>query len=154
MDLATVLAQLEEARRNPAGVTAMVEQLAQDDPNAQLVLQYLRQRQAQANSDDPRPTTKADRRYQSLREAYDQLYSLVMQLARALGACPRCWGEGTECPVCDGNGSPGSTEPHEPSFDRFVRPALEWMSSVPARNGNGHHLERRQLPESSPPQED
>jgi hypothetical protein len=152
MELTTLLTQIEAAHRDPEGVNAMVEQMAAHDPAARLVAQFLRQRQEQSTA--PRHAADGDRlarRIQLLREAYDRLYALVLQLAQALGACPRCWGEGPECPMCNGNGAPGAVEPSGPAFDRYVRPALRRMHcsrGIDDKQPTVQHTER------SHPQED
>ena len=46
-------------------------------------------------------------------------------LASAVGACPDCWGEDSECPQCGGRGGPGAFVPQRVSFDEIVRPVLD-----------------------------
>lgn len=154
MDASTLLTQLTEAQRNPAEMLAKVEALAQDDPAARAVLEILRQRQAAADV-SPKPETRAgdDARYRRLREAYDGLYALVVELAQALGACPRCWGEGAECTLCDGRGAPGSSEPHWPSFDRFVLPAVHAVPTARSLNGTGRNQTSFLITDSLPAEE-
>jgi hypothetical protein len=44
-------------------------------------------------------------------------------LAAALGAC-ECWGRWKDCPICEGDGSPGWLIPDEQLYARFVHPAV------------------------------
>ncbi|WP_126977837.1 hypothetical protein [Frigidibacter oleivorans] len=48
----------------------------------------------------------------------------IALLAAALGACPACWGEVPDCPLCGGRGTPGHLPPEEASFVHFVMPAV------------------------------
>lgn len=48
----------------------------------------------------------------------------IALLAAALGACPACWGEVPDCPLCGGRGAPGHRPPEEASFVHFVMPAV------------------------------
>jgi hypothetical protein len=44
--------------------------------------------------------------------------------ARALGAC-RCWGQNPDCPICGGQGRPGTMEVDPVAFERLVVPLLQ-----------------------------
>jgi hypothetical protein len=64
----------------------------------------------------------------------DEVNALVNELATrnhriasAVGACD-CWGEWSDCRICDGQGRPGWTLPERSSFDVVVRPALRKLS--------------------------
>jgi len=46
------------------------------------------------------------------------------QLALALGACPDCWGQHTDCRRCAGAGGPGWTAPDPGWFERYVAPVM------------------------------
>ena len=48
----------------------------------------------------------------------------LLDIARALGACPECWGERIGCPRCGGVGRPGTETPATEAFDWYVRPLL------------------------------
>ncbi|MBU3029033.1 hypothetical protein [Paracoccus marinaquae] len=45
-------------------------------------------------------------------------------LARALGACPNCWGTILDCEDCGGVGRPGAFAPDRARFDLFVLPVI------------------------------
>jgi hypothetical protein len=49
----------------------------------------------------------------------------LVEIARALGACPECWGERIGCARCGGVGRPGSEDPAVEAFDWYVRPLLQ-----------------------------
>ena len=53
----------------------------------------------------------------------------LTEIARALGACPDCWGERIGCPRCGGIGRPGSDEPGGDAFDWYVRPLLDRIAA-------------------------
>ena len=55
----------------------------------------------------------------------------LTEIARALGACPDCWGERIGCPRCGGIGRPGSDEPGADAFDWYVRPLLNRLAATP-----------------------
>jgi len=48
----------------------------------------------------------------------------LAEIARALGACPACWGERIGCPRCGGVGRPGAEDPRPEAFEWYVRPLL------------------------------
>jgi hypothetical protein len=53
----------------------------------------------------------------------------LTDIARALGACPACWGERIGCPRCGGVGRPGSENPATEAFDWYVRPLLHRLDA-------------------------
>lgn len=62
---------------------------------------------------------------EDLREENSTLHGLSETLARALGACERCWGQDVECAECDGDGDPGYFEPDRDLFHQLIVPAVE-----------------------------
>jgi hypothetical protein len=54
------------------------------------------------------------------------------ELAAALGACPRCWGENAECSSCHGSGIPGSMLPDKQCLTYYVAPALRRVRTAVA----------------------
>lgn len=54
----------------------------------------------------------------------------LADIARALGACPACWGERIGCPRCGGVGRPGAEDPRPEAFDRYVRPLLARLQAT------------------------
>jgi len=53
----------------------------------------------------------------------------LTDIARALGACPECWGERIGCHRCGGVGRPGSENPAADAFDWYVRPLLNRLDA-------------------------
>lgn len=53
----------------------------------------------------------------------------LTDIARALGACPECWGERIGCHRCGGVGRPGSENPSADAFDWYVRPLLNRLDA-------------------------
>jgi hypothetical protein len=113
------------------------------DPTANLLARYLVQ--AQAREEEP-PEDEEDeesspeleearseertRVFEQLRltmeEIYEELEALRERnndLAAALGACYRCWGEDFGCEICGGTGGPGSSMPDAELLARLVAPA-------------------------------
>lgn len=66
----------------------------------------------------------------------------LVDIARALGACPDCWGERIGCARCGGVGRPGAEHPAADAFDWYVRPLL-------ARLGPDGTLRERPRPPGS-----
>lgn len=60
------------------------------------------------------------------------IYRLA-DVARALGACPVCLGDSSDCPACAGAGSPGWTVPEPELFEAMVVPALRRLQSEALR---------------------
>jgi len=129
---------------NPAAaqqlLAATLAERAGDDPRVATVLQLL-SAQAQPpmehHDDDPDAHRRArvariKRTLRALRDERDELRAQVEDLAAALGACARCWGETRRCETCGGDGSPGWLEPEGRLFDALIAPA------VARRSGQNH----------------
>jgi hypothetical protein len=58
---------------------------------------------------------------------YEEVLDRNICLAAALGACD-CWGAAPECPICQGEGTPGWTLPDRELFATYVQPALTKMN--------------------------
>jgi hypothetical protein len=58
---------------------------------------------------------------------YEQLLERNSALAAAVGACD-CFGQHADCPMCDGEGSPGWVRPDSELFATFVYPAVRLVS--------------------------
>ncbi len=54
----------------------------------------------------------------------ERLHALLDPVAAALGACPTCLGEDADCPLCRGQGVPGSLPPDPECFRAIVWPAV------------------------------
>src|SRR2546423_124293 len=59
-----------------------------------------------------------------LKEDLDDALDELDDFAKAVGACPRCWGEDNRCPVCHGKGYPGSFKIDMKLFEEIIMPAL------------------------------
>jgi hypothetical protein len=62
------------------------------------------------------------------RVTYNELFHRNAAVAAALGACD-CWGERANCPLCNGEGSPGWVPPDENLFAIYVRPVVHQFSA-------------------------
>jgi hypothetical protein len=128
----------EPAMSSAAGVadvdptTELIRQFGGGDPRMQLIAELFRQRQA-ASSPPAEDTSSAlermTARCERLREIVRTLRTRNDLVASALGACPRCWGEDEECPMCEGHGVPGAFEPRTEAFEELVLPALRRVRS-------------------------
>ncbi len=149
----------------PPGLPAgeMMDRLTQARPELAPFRQLLQQREAEAPAadsedndwdlqsllapgaepelDDSDQPDQPDRQ-----EMVDALRSVLDTLARALGACPGCWGRDPSCAECAGQGAPGWFSPHPDLFRELVLPAARrWQADARARSprGNGHHPHER-----------
>lgn len=68
-----------------------------------------------------------------LSEELDLLEARNDDLAAALGACYLCWGEDPECPVCAGQGKPGSVAPDRQLFNQWILPAVRTVQALVRR---------------------
>jgi hypothetical protein len=62
------------------------------------------------------------------RVTYNELFHRNAAVAAALGACD-CWGERANCPLCNGEGSPGWVPPDESLFAIYVGPVVHQFSA-------------------------
>ncbi len=95
----------------------------------QLLLQLLQNRleqQAPDNPDQPleRSIGRLRRKNRLLRWRLLAANRFVEGLARLMGACPRCFGQDDDCPLCHGGGAPGSRQPAT-ELAAWMQPALE-----------------------------
>ena len=67
------------------------------------------------------------------RVTYNELFHRNAAVAAALGAC-NCWGERANCPLCNGEGSPGWVSPDENLFAIYVHPVLHQLSGEAVSN--------------------
>jgi hypothetical protein len=127
----------------------LLSQLGDTDPTVSLIVRYLAGQSEQANSgsssDDGEesddlafPSESGDARsedrvraFRRLRETMENMYEELEtlrnrnhDLASALGACYRCWGEDLDCPICVGMGHPGSSMPDKSLLVQLVVPAV------------------------------
>jgi hypothetical protein len=68
---------------------------------------------------------------------YEELVERNIMLASALGACD-CWGENTDCPICDGEGRAGWLPPEPQLFATYVQPVARALAR-PAHRPNSHN---------------
>ena len=127
----------------------LLAQLSASDPTAAMLVQYLAQQRAAAPAldepeDDPAEleAVETTARYvdeernarvaalRALRRRVAPLYAELEDLRRrnedlaaALGACARCWGDEAECPICEGLGRPGGAPPDPYLYARLIAPA-------------------------------
>ena len=124
---------------NPNAARQMLEAAASEagaDPRLGVLLQMMSARQATEalGSDQAEPrrakVARVKRRLHALQEEVAELRALSEDLAGALGACARCWGESRRCEDCGGDGSPGWMEPDARLFDELIAPAVERRSGA------------------------
>ena len=153
-DTRTALLQAYLAGQGPGGGASTEDLLAQlgaSDPTAAMIAQYLAQRRAadlardeleegddEPSGPDPELIRQVQERAEAqeaalrrLRRKVDVVYAELEELrtrnedlAAALGACARCWGDDPACPICEGSGPPGGAPPDPYLFSRLVGPAL------------------------------
>jgi hypothetical protein len=67
-----------------------------------------------------------------LKEDFDDALDELDDLAKALGACPICWGEDNRCEKCRGKGQSGFFKPDDRLFRILILPALKripWLET-------------------------
>jgi hypothetical protein len=106
----------------------LLEQRFGDDPALAPVLMAVRRRE-EARADEP--TDGVGETDPAAADLLERLYAEVEELrlrnraaAAALGACPRCWGEDGDCPVCRGRGRTGGRAPDPVLYHELVEPAV------------------------------
>src|SRR5438128_12681744 len=102
----------------PTSLEELVQRLGQADPTWGLIAQAMGRRDADQEERRRRSREAVER----LRFERERLAERNDLLARALGACPSCWGEDTGCRLCRGRGKPGSWFPDDDAFGQFVVP--------------------------------
>lgn len=144
----TYQALMEQFAADPAAarvrVRELVAEMAGSDPRMGAVLQAMSARPpatVAVEEDEPAPPSVAvvpppapaidaadlariRRLVSRLEGELDDLRRRNDLLASALGACYLCWGGDAGCPVCEGNGRPGSEPPDRPLFREYVTPAV------------------------------
>ena len=127
---AAVADPMQDAQQAMQG---MLDRAMAENPRLRLIAEMMRnQSEAQEarQEQQARRATAASQlermraRYEELREAYGWLQERNEQLACALGACPRCWGEDASCGVCRGRGEPGAHAIDRAMFAHYVLPAV------------------------------
>jgi hypothetical protein len=130
----------------------MINQVAESNPAAAAVLQYMAQQRAAEAADageaeeepddslvieasyrhvDEEQAHRTAHALQVLRQRVESLYIELQdlrarnrELAAALGACSRCWGRDSGCPVCEGDGEPGGAPVEPYLYRRLIAPAV------------------------------
>jgi len=102
---------------------ALLQELMKDNPQIQQLLALKEKLGQQAESAKKEFTV--DRKYsQKVSDAAIQKLSVI---ACALGACPVCWGEDSNCEECEGVGGCGAFLPDTECFNVYVHPVLNTL---------------------------
>jgi hypothetical protein len=134
------------------GTQELLSQLGNTDPTMSLVAELLARQQQTEELDNETPadggpssellepddqphnhalrSNERGRAFHELRQGIEAMHAELQErrerdavLAAALGACEFCWGENPSCPVCGGEGVPGSSVPPTELFMRYIAPA-------------------------------
>lgn len=136
----------------------LLSQLDTSDPTTALLVQFMaNQSQGDSKSSDdddeddesPRQRLrKLSSAFRQLRNKHESLQAEVKEfqmrndtLAAALGACYLCWGEYSNCDICQGNGSAGYFPIEMQAFSEMVLPAvraLKKQQQPPIVNGTNN----------------
>jgi hypothetical protein len=128
-----LLARLAGESGDGAPLSDLLEQQLGDNPSLAPVLQAMRAREAAEREQPAAPEELAGdpAADPAVTDVLERLYAEVEELrirnraaAAALGACPRCWGEESGCPVCRGRGRPGGRTPDPVLYHELVEPAV------------------------------
>jgi hypothetical protein len=125
-----------------------------DNPQLQAMFSMMQQRQPDTSveSIDAEPVThvpvaemqaKLDkahariaylkRNIAGLEAQLDDFETFEEDIAHALGACIYCWGEDSSCRACRGKGTPGTFEPDEERYKRWILPAVRRYQSLTSK---------------------
>jgi hypothetical protein len=124
-----LLARLAGEGDDGPPLSDLLEQQLGDNPQLGPVLAALRRREGAARQEEA--ADPVDEPGPMAADVLERLYAEVEELrlrnrtvAAALGACPRCWGEEHDCPVCRGRGRPGGRAPDSVLYHELVEPAV------------------------------
>lgn len=134
---------LELMTNGNVSMDQLIEQIK--DPNTKMLAQMMAKQQAEKSKPVPRmlPTGQPPlevmrqdikelirvnkeliRQRQSLELKHEQLKMLNTTAASAVGAC-ECWGKNPGCPVCQGQGRPGTQEVNQAAFGQLIAPFFQ-----------------------------
>jgi hypothetical protein len=124
-----LLARLAGEGDDGLPLSDLLEQQLGDNPQLGPVLAAMRRREEVARQEEAAgPAGEAG---PLAADVLARLYAEIEQLrlrnrtaAAALGACPRCWGEEHDCPICRGRGRPGGRAPDPVLYYELVAPAV------------------------------
>lgn len=133
-------------------ITSLLTQDGTGSDLNQLLLQLLQNRlerqETPADHDESleRSIGRLRRKNRHLRRRLLVATRFFEALAQLMGACPRCFGQEDNCPLCHGAGVPGSRQPAQ-ELAAWMQPALERLGFrlVPEEQLTGD----RKAPESS-----
>jgi len=74
--------------------------------------------------------------HKQLLNQFREIVLLLKELAKALGACPECWGTELKCLNCSGNGTTGFTIPDPVLYQKIVQPAINTIKQKEIQNSN------------------
>ena len=123
-------------------IQALLRQLENSNPSLGLLARYLiSQQEGQYQARDtsaqiPQMIGHLQSQMKELQAELEYLRERNDMLALALGACYLCWGEDSDCPACQGKGSPGSIPPEKRVFKRWIAPAIHAIKAPKEAHGN------------------
>ena len=129
MNFDTLLGQLEATRPDLSDSLALIRQFQKtkkennedaandDEVDRSLELETLFEKQKNINKN-------LLQNYEQLKQNYQSLLGQLDDIAEAIGACPHCWGEESNCNYCRGRGKPGYFQPDQAQFDMYIKPVI------------------------------
>jgi hypothetical protein len=135
----------------------LLAQQAATNPMAAMLAKQLAEQKAARASEEARvidveaeesvieePEVPAEHYLAELNELRERFSAMSLELellrqrndtfAAAVGACPLCWGQKSNCRSCRGRGRAGFCIPDECLFEEFVLPAIRTLKAQMARN--------------------
>lgn len=145
MDSATLMTLLLTQQRGGSDPQALLNMLAERNPEAASMLQALcASRPPAAEPREPIDIKPEETTIETVRDPectrlQEELAAANLELQRlrersdcladALGACALCWGEEPACRACRGHGRPGRSIPNAALFAEYVVPAVRLVRS-------------------------
>lgn len=114
---------------SPDNFMGWLHQMGISDPRYQMIAEFMKNqpaRQVENVSAEKRKIRfkRFIARYKQMKEEHEILMERNDILASALGACPVCWGQDSNCEVCRGKGVPGAYALDRDAFVEFVLPSI------------------------------
>ena len=113
------------------GLEEILRELGIDDPKAIALAKQMDKKCGKVEKSviETECLTRMKREIVHLYQTIKTLSQLNQDFAAAVGACPYCWGQDAGCIHCEGYGAPGSKPIDPDSYQFFIAPVIEKITS-------------------------